>query len=167
MSTLPGPPIRDSIVELDENNALRRDPYYLAKAWLNWVQQGVIEILQQAPLVKAVVALTNQHASIGATPLALGTKLAAGLYRVAYVARVTTVDGVSSSLTVTLGWTSGGQALTLVGAAMTGDALTTVQTGSATVEVDANSSITYATTYASNTPDKMRYSLTVAAELLQ
>jgi hypothetical protein len=74
---------------------------------------------------------------------------------------------VSSSLTVTLGWTSGGQALTLVGAAMTGDALTTVQTGSATVEKDANASITYATAYASNTPDKMRYSLTVAAELLQ
>lgn len=107
--------------------------------------------------------LTDQHASILASPLAAVT-LSAGLYRVSWYARITTVDGVSSSLIVTLGWTEGAVALTLAGAAVTGDLVTSVQSGVAFLNIDNGSPITYATTYASNTPNKMRYELILVLE---
>lgn len=162
MSTLPGPPIQDSIIELDENDPKRRDPFYVAKTWLLWLMDTLLDAVQAAPQVLKTLPLSGQSAAIGATAIALGS-LSAGTYRVSYYARITTPDGVASSLTVTLGWTES-VALTLSGAAMTGDTVTTVQTGVATIVIDAASAITYATAYSSNTPAKMKYRLTVLVE---
>lgn len=113
--------------------------------------------------VGAPVQLATQTASIGATPLTT-TPLSAGLYRVSWYARVTKSGGVSSSLTVTLGWTEGGVSLTLSGAAITGNLVTSVQSGIAFLLLDDGAPITYATTYASNPANDMEYELVVNVE---
>lgn len=148
------------IVEVDSKGATKGlVTFNFLTRWNDLVKR-----LQSAAYnVAPPVALSDQHASIVATPVTTAT-LAAGLYRVSWYARVTTPDGVSSSLTVTLGWTEGSQALTLSGVAITGDAVTSVQSGMAFLRIDNGSPITYATTYASNTPNKMRYELTVNLE---
>lgn len=165
MPTLAGPPYQDSIIETDETNPKRRDPFYVAKAWLLWLTDTVLKTLQQAPQILKTVALSAQSAAIGATAIPLGS-LTAGTYRVSYYARITTPDGVASSLTVTLGFTETANSLSFVGSAMTGDTVTTVQTGTATIVIDAASAITYATAYSSNTPAKMKYRLQVVVERL-
>lgn len=160
---LSGPPIDDSVIQLNDQEAARRDPFYMALAWIRWFLDVLVPAIQAAPQIKRTVSIVTQTATIGATSIPLGA-LAAGIYRIGYYARVTSPDGVASLLTVTLGWTESSQPLTLSGAAMTGDSLTTVQTGLAVVVVDAASALTYATTYSSNTPAKMQYRLTVVVE---
>lgn len=118
---------------------------------------------QAAYRVGNPVSLAQQNASIGATPLG-SAALGAGLYRVSWYARITTPDGVSSSLTVTVGWTEGGVSLSLSGTAITGDAVTSVQSGIALLNIDNGSPITYATTYVSNTPGQMEYELVLTLE---
>jgi hypothetical protein len=109
------------------------------------------------------VALGGQGASITATSFSPGV-LAAGLYRVSYYVRVTTAAGVSSGLIVTFGWTDGGIACSLASADMTGNTTATNQSGSSIIRIDKGSSITYATTYASNAAGVMRYQLDVVLE---
>ena len=108
---------------------------------------------------------TGQTAALATT--AVLTVLTGGWYEMTTYARVTTPDGVSSSLTVTVGWTENGQALTQVLSALTGDSVTTVQPGPpVTVWADVNTDITVSTAYASNTPNKMAYKLLVIAKHL-
>lgn len=107
--------------------------------------------------------LTNQSAAITTTALALPA-LVSGYYALSYYARITAADGVSSSLTVTLGWTESTIGLSLSGAPMTGNTTATVQAGNATVLIDGNTALTYATAYSSNTPGQMKYRLTVMVE---
>lgn len=112
------------------------------------------------------VALTNQSTSLGTTNIPLPA-LTQGDYVLSYYARVTVADGVSSSLTVRFGWTQGAVSLTLAGAAMTGDTVTTVQSGTVPIYVDAGTPISYNTIYASNTPAKMRFTLRIKVQSLQ
>ena len=165
MPTIAPPPSNDSVIELDETRRDRRDPFYLAKSWLLWLQEAVVTRVQNAPELRTAVVLTAQNAAIGATPIPLAT-VTAGRYRVSYFARITTPDGVSSSLTISIGFTDGGVACTQSGAAMTGNAVTTTQSGSIVVQSDANAPLTYAVLYASNTPGAMGYRLSVVCEQL-
>ncbi len=163
MANLPGPPFQDSLIELDEQSTARRDPFYMAKSWLLWLLDSLLKAVQAAPQILTTVPLQAQHATIGATAIPLGS-VTAGLFRVSYYARITSPDGVGSSLTVTLSWTESAVALSLSGAAMTGDTTTTVQSGTVLIQGDAAAAISYATTYASTTPAKMQYRLTVVVE---
>jgi hypothetical protein len=165
MADLAAPPIQDSVIELETEKASRRDPFYLAKTWITWLQDSLTLRVQQSGYVLKTVRLVNQSASIGATAVPIGS-VTAGQYRVSYYARVTTPDGVASSLTVTLRWTEGSVALALSGSAMVGDTTTTVQSGMMLLEVDADSALAYATTYVSNTPGAMKYRLTVKVEAM-
>lgn len=137
--------------------------YGLSKEFGNWLVTSIVQPIATAPQLFPSVALTAQNASIGSTPVPLPA-LASGAYRISYYARITTVDPVSSSLTVSFGWTESSQALTLSGAAMTGNLVTSVQSGILLILSDASSPITYATTYASNTPSTMKYRLFVLIE---
>lgn len=116
---------------------------------------------QQAP-TKAVVALEGQTAAV-ATQAAYTTTVA-GLYRISWYARKTVADGVSSSLTVTLGWAESGVALTESGAALVADAISAQQSGSKVVYADALTDLAFAVAYASNTPNRMTYRITVLVE---
>lgn len=159
MSIFSSAPTKDSLIEQSETDPARRDPFYIAKGWKAWLD-ALVALVQSTLQFLKLVTLTNQHASIGATSVPLGG-VTSGLYQVSWYARITTVDPVSSSLTVTILWTEGGTALSVIGTAMTANLTTTVQSGVVDVQLDANAAISYATAYVSNTPGTMRYSLRV------
>ena len=106
--------------------------------------------------------LSAQAASIGATPLSIGTS--AGLFRVSVMANITRAATVSSSLAVTIAWTQDGVAKSKAYPAITGNTTATYLAESAPVRIDPNTSLTYATTYASVGATTMQYSLEVAVE---
>lgn len=139
----------------------------LGADWQRWFLNTVLGNISQAGTIYAQsIALSNQSTSIGTTNIPLPS-LSRGDYVFFYYARITVTDGVSSSLTVRLGWTEGAVSLTLSGAAMTGDTTTTVQSASVPVFIDAATPLSYSTIYASNTPAKMRYTLRVKVLGLQ
>ena len=113
----------------------------------------------------AAIERTGENAAIATT--AAFTTISEGLYRVSWYVRKTTADGVSSSLTVTLGWTHRAVALTEAGAALATDAVTAQQSGSKLIRADASSDITFAVAYASNTPGQMVYEINVICEQVE
>ena len=106
--------------------------------------------------------LSAQSASIGATPLSIGTS--AGLFRVSVIANITRPATVSSSLAVTIAWTQNGVAMSKAYPAITGNTTATYTAEVLPVRIDPNTSLTYATTYASVGATTMQYSLEVAVE---
>lgn len=102
-----------------------------------------------------VEAKLDQNASLATTAMDGGT-LSAGLYAVSWYLRRTVNDGVSSSLTVAIGWVDGTtQTFTAPAITEAGSALQ-VDEG-ITIYSDAASPITYTVTYASNTAGQMHY----------
>lgn len=163
MATPAPVPWNTPIVQLDPQTFKPLPGFTMSKDFGNWFFASLVQPIANAPQFYPTVALTGQSASIGTTPIPLPS-LATGLYRLTYYARITTADAVSSSLTVTLTWTDGGVSPSFSGAAMTGNTTTTAQSGSAMVQIDAASPISYSTTYASNTPAAMQYRLTILVE---
>lgn len=160
MSVVASPPQDDSLIELDQRNPERRTPFIMAKAWIIWILQSLLPRIAASPEVLLInKEYTDQHVSLPTTSLPTGV-LAAGAYLIAYTLRVTTADGVNSSVQVSIGWTdNGGPALTLNGAALTADSVTLPQTGFVRATIGPNTSLTFTTAYASNTANKMRYKL--------
>jgi hypothetical protein len=161
MSTPASPPFQASVIETDENSATRRDPFFMAKGWQQWFIDLLARVGSALQLLAVVTLPAPSGASIPATGIPLGNP-SAGLYQVSWYARITTAAGVSSSLTVSIGWVEHGVALGFSGPALTGNTVTSVQTGTVLVQIDANSAITYSTIYASNPAGVMRYALTVS-----
>jgi hypothetical protein len=116
--------------------------------------QQLIGSFQVSPNVARTQAL-GLSASLPATTAYI--PLVAGLYRVNVYLRKTAADGVSSSLTLTIGWTESGVPLTQSFAALTTDTTGSVQATSFQVWSDASAPITTAVVYASNTPGAMQY----------
>lgn len=144
----------------------KNTPLYMDGGWLRWFYNNVYALLGlTANRVPSRVKLTGQHAAIGATPLQLGGT-SAPFVRVSWYIRVTTKDPVSSAVQVTIGWTENGTAQSVNGQNLTGNSTTTLETGTAFVQIDANSSPTYSTSYSSNTPGTMQYLLDVQVEAL-
>lgn len=119
--------------------------------------------VDDAPVRQSSVTLTTQGGSIGATDLTAGG-LAGGLFRITYYARITRAATTSSSLTITFSWTETSVSPSYSGAAITGNTTTTIQSGSIMIRSDANSPITYATTYASVGATTMQYRLDIVLE---
>jgi hypothetical protein len=104
-------------------------------------------------------------AALGTTTIF--TTRVAGRYRISYYTRKTVADGVSSSLTATIGWLEGGVPLTEAGTVLNVDNTGQYDSKTRDVYADAGVNLTIATAYASNTPGNMRYSLDASVELLQ
>lgn len=134
----------------------------MQRNWIDWLLLALLKRLQGIAYVRQYVSLTNQHAAIGAT--ALIPSASAGYYRISWRVRISTVDGIASSVTVTINSTEGGNAIAQSGAAVNGDTLQTVQSGEVYVTADPNSLISYATAYASNTPAAMGYAVQFSVE---
>ena len=92
------------------------------------------------------------------------TTLAAGTYRITYYIRKTTIDGVGSGLTVTLGWVDT-LGLSQAFALLVPDSTNAFQTGTITVNADAVTDLTYAVLYQS-TAGNMRFKIAVFVEQL-
>lgn len=156
------PPLTTPIIDRDKAGKLTG---LMTLQFSNWLRAAVLTPITQSSRTLTTVSLTDQHASIGATAINT-TTLSAGLYRAWWYARVTTAAGVSSSLTVTLGWTESSIALTYAGVAMTGNTTATTQSDGGVVRIDGATNVTYATTYASNAAGAMQYRLDVVLEAL-
>ena len=126
--------------------------------------QQLIDFSQYAPTAAVATKPSPQTANIPTENAYVTT--VEGWYRVSYYMRKTAADGVSSSLTMTLGWTDHGTALTQSFAALTLDTTGAFQSGSILVYCDAYSGITFAVAYASNTPGLMAYMSNVTVEQL-
>lgn len=114
-------------------------------------------------LPSGAVTLTGQGAAISTTTLA-STEVQAGLYRISYDVRVTRPGTVSSTVTVTLSWTDLGQSLSITSATLNGNLVTTRESRTEFVYVDAGGPVTYSTTYASAGATSMQYALRVGIE---
>lgn len=128
---------------------------------LRW--QQLIDGFTTSPTIESTSYDTQTAAIATAT---VHTTLGAGRYRINWYMRKTVADGVSSSLTLTTGWTESGVSLTEAAAALTTDTTTAQQSGSKVVDADASSDLTIAVAYASNTPNRMTYRLRVDVEKL-
>ena len=137
----------------------------LSPPWQEWFAR-LPTTLHSIPNIVNVTELTEQNTSLSATDFSLAV-LPAGLYRVSYLARITTAAGVSSSLTVALAWTDAGVAKALTGAAITANTTATYQSADVLIYVDAGTDVTYATTYASNAASAMKYGLALTLERLR
>jgi hypothetical protein len=132
--------------------------------WERWLRE-LTDALNHAPRVVGQVSLLAQAASLPPTPISTPA-LTGGLYRVSVAVHITKAASTSSSLTVTLGWTDGGTPISLAGTAVVGNTVTTVQSDSVLLNVDTDTAITYATTYATSGVAQMEYALHVMVEKL-
>jgi hypothetical protein len=101
-------------------------------------------------VIGAVYSKTNQTATITAATIATITQ--AGIYRVSYYIRVTTIPTTSFSLTVTIGWRDGAVTKSQAFTALTGapGALATAfQNGSLPIRCDSGTLVTITIAYAS------------------
>lgn len=134
------------------------------KIWIKWLTALLTAASASSQQIGSVF-LAAQAAAITTTAIPL-PPLTDGLYRINYYVRKTTVPSVSSSLTVTVGWTDGGIALTSSGAALTLNTTSAYQAGSVLVQADANSSLTYAVSYASSGTTPLQYALSLTVDQL-
>ena len=130
-----------------------------ASRWLNLVSDAVNAAAQQI----GTVALATQGAAVTTTTIPAPV-LSTGLYRVSYSLRITRAATVSSSATLTLGWTSNGVACTQAGAAVTGNTTSTQQNGVLVIAADVSTVVTYAVAYASAGATSMQWALDVRLE---
>lgn len=139
---------------------------YFTREWRDYLLtlQGLAGSAPQL-ILDPPLFLENQSATIVTTPLTLPA-VSEGFYRVNLYQTVTTVAGVSSSLTTTIAWTDGGATKTFATAAMTGNTLATNDSLVRLIHIDNASPITYATVYASNAAAAMRYALGILVEAL-
>lgn len=153
MSTPSLSPIPAGVVVVDKEGAIND---FMRLRW-----QELIDRFQTSPTVATVQKLAQAAAIV--TVAAFTTK-AAGNYRITVALQKTIADGVSSSLTTTVSWTSRGIAMSHAFAALTTDALGANDSEPWGFWADANSDISYAVAYASNTPAKMTYNADVTVE---
>jgi hypothetical protein len=129
---------------------------------VDWLS-ALVKRVNECPYVLTRIALTAQGASIATTTIPLGV-LTEGLYRVTLTARITRAASVSSSLTVSISWTSGGVLCTVATAALTGNTTDSVQMATYLIAVDSGTAIQYSTTYASVGAPSALYSLDLIVE---
>lgn len=151
---LPGAPVRNPL-------AVRQG--YVAPIWETWLRT-LWNALNRTPQVLVSQTWTAQAVRIATTTVLVAP--VTGLYRLSYVVRVTQAATTSSSLQVTLGWTDGGQALTMLGESLIGNTVTTSETLSVLVRADAKTALTVAASYSSGGTTPMQFGLSVVAEAL-
>lgn len=171
MASLPPMPTQDKIAQerdwqkypdpkqKDPNAGLATDP------WIKWLQSSQ-QSLQSTPRIFTNVIETTQSASIATTAFP-NAQISGGLYRLTYSAQITRAATTSSSLEVTFLWSSqDGTSQTATSAAMTGNTVTTVQSGSILINSDVNTPLSYSTTYASVGAVTMQYTVSFVLENL-
>lgn len=163
-------PVTDRLTRAKRNEIYgprQDDPHegLIGDAWADFMSR-LVQSVQHAATRISSVSLEKQQASIAASDLS-GSSHRTGVYRLTWFAIVTTPGTVSSSLTVTVSWTTGGIAQSFSGAAMTGNTTTTHQSETYMVIADATAPIRYETVYASVGATAMQYRLVVTLEAIQ
>lgn len=136
----------------------------LSGIWFRFFSQLVARSVIGILRVGNAVHRTSIGASIVATTIFLPSQT--GDFRVSWYAQVTTAATTSSSIAVTIGWTSNGIACSKAFTALTGNTTATADGSSVLIRADSGLPVTYATTYASVGGTPMAHSLDVVAEAL-
>lgn len=123
----------------------------------------LIALVAQVQTVAAVELLGKTAAIV---TVAAFTVINTGNYRISIATQKTVADGVASSLTVTVSWTSRGIPMSHTFAALATDTIGANDSVTWLLNADANSDVTYAIAYASTTPAKMVYNANVLVEKL-
>jgi hypothetical protein len=135
----------------------------LTSTFYHWLYQVWLRVGSLTQIAK-VTPLTLQGASIATTTLL--AVAVTGDYRISTYGRVTTVAGVSSAFTVTVGWTDGGVVLSKTFTIANGNTTSTYDNNTWFVRADSGSNITYSVLYASNPAGVMKFKLDVIVELV-
>lgn len=137
--------------------------YLITSPWADSLSQ-LTTSLGTVPQRVASASPTAQTASIGLTTLP--TSGSSGVFVFTYHADITVPASVSSSLIVTLTYTQNGVAKSKAWPAITGNTNSTVDSQTWMPVVDANTPISYSTTYAS-VGTAMQYGLVVILQSVQ
>lgn len=162
MSQGPAPPSQTVIAEPSQDRT--KPGLYISAPWYRYLI-GLQASGESSATVKATISETGQTAAITTTAV-IAALQTAGLYRLQWDVQVTTAAVTSSSVQLTLSWTSGGVAMTKVGTAVVGNTTTSYDSNSVLIKADGLSDINYATTYASNAANTMGYSVFIICELM-
>lgn len=133
----------------------------ITNAWFDWLL-NLINLIGVAATRAATIALAGQSASIAATPIVAGKP--GGRFRVTVYARIDQAASVSSSLTVTIGFTDGGNLCAFATAPLVNGGPTSAVSQSWMFDNDPAVAMTYATTYASAGATPMKYRLRIVLE---
>lgn len=131
--------------------------------WTRWLLELFGVVSSQPTVLGTRINVKNQNASIPLTAFPTPA-LQGGLVRVSWYLRITAVDPVSSSVSVTIGYTESGLALSVTSTPVSGNTLSSVQTGTALLLTDQATAVTYRTTYVSNTAGTMKYRFAAVVE---
>ncbi len=151
-------------------SAITQGQGIITQIWLDWFVLVVLKAIQAGVRLLShpvesggSTTATSQNASIAATAFPL-TSITAGLYRVAWTARVTTPAGINSSLSVSVNYTRLGTGCTQTSTSLTSNATNLPGSGSFLVHNDGGSPISYFTTYASAGVPAMIYEIDATCE---
>lgn len=128
---------------------------------------SLAETVNAAPSqVGTYVQLTGENDAIAPTDIS-GAGLTEGLYALNLWSRVEVPDGASSSLQVTITYTSGGVVQTFVGTLVNGNTTTSKSQQIVPLWIDGGTAVTYEVAYASGTPNAMEYQLVIVLQLVR
>lgn len=167
------PPIWNPIVShtlmTDDRDRATLAVWRTPRVWVQWFTELFTALAQSASIAAngaASATGTAQAASIASTALGAAT-YPEGTYRVSVTAQVTQAATTSSSVTMTVSWTSYGASCSYSWPAMTGNTTATTLTAPPLmIHVDQATSVSYSTTYASVGATPMQYAYRVVMETL-
>lgn len=137
----------------------------MEQIWVRWFQT-LVDLVTGAPIKVGGVDLTAQAASVPTTALPTTAPLPAGVYRLTSAARITQAATISSTLTLTMGWTDGGVSCAKTFATVSGNTISTTDSQTYSVHVDAGTPLTYSVAWSSAGATAMRYALSLLVEAL-
>lgn len=167
LNNAPWPSAQANWVDRVVNKNTQKETFPLSEEAINWLTPLTASVNAAPVLVSEFVDLRGQNDAIAATSLVAGDDLNAGLYLLSIWSLVEVADGVSSSVQVTIRYTSNGVLQTFVGTNVNGDTVTSKSQQTVPIWIDAGTVVTYETTYASNTPNQMEYQLSIALQLIK
>lgn len=165
MSTSVPIPYNDPVVERDQDteDPKRRIIGTISRLWGRFIQTSILKRLDACAIRLKKVDLAGQNATIGPTVIALAL-LPGGFYRVNYNIRVQVPAGVASSYELIIGWLDGGVAQSFTTGVIAGNTTTTQSQRTFPIQIDQNSSITYAVNYTSNPAANMQFRVIISVE---
>lgn len=165
LNNAPWPGAQDNWVDQIVDD-LGQKKYPLSQEAINWLLPLSNSVNAAAQQVGTFIDLTGQNDAIPATAFDDGS-LQAGLYQLSIWSRVEVPDGASSSVQVTITYTSGGVVQTFPGTNVNGNTTTSKSQQIVPLWIDEGTAVTYQTSYASGTPNQMEYQLAIALQLVR
>lgn len=166
LDNAPWPGAQENWVDEVKDPATGKKSYPLSQEAINWLLPLTNSVNAAPEQIGDFVDLTGQNAAIAPTDF-VGGDIVTGLYLLSIWSRVEVPDGVSSSVQVTITYTSGGVIQTFVGTNVNGDTTTSKSQQSEPLWIDEGTSVTYETSYSSTTPNTMEYALAIALQLVK